>query len=71
MLTFLCSPRHYKLDVKLPPVVWNETLYQQQEDKKLRVGFYTHDDVFKTSPACVRAVQMVCDALKKAGHRVS
>lgn len=38
--------------------------------KKLRIGYYTQNDVLTTSPACVRAVEMTVDALRAYGYEL-
>jgi amidase len=38
--------------------------------KKLRIIYYTQNDVLTTSPACVRAVNMAVDVLRAQGYEV-
>ena len=40
------------------------------QDSKLAFGIFEHDDVVTPDPPVRRAVKMVADALRKAGHKV-
>jgi len=51
---------------RILPIPWREVKLPE----KLKIGYFIEADVFKTSPACARAVMESVDALTKAGHRV-
>ncbi|SCV73645.1 BQ2448_6075 [Microbotryum intermedium] len=48
------------------PLPWREL----NMPKKLKFGYFQHDGIVRTSPACDRALQMSIDALRKKGHEV-
>ncbi|KTW25891.1 hypothetical protein T552_03165 [Pneumocystis carinii B80] len=62
----LSRPELY--DFSCIPLPWKEPL---QSENNLKVfGYYFEDGFTLTSPACRRAVRMVVDSLKAAGHKV-
>ena len=59
------------VDPLLPPVVWRDEATVMPKSSKLVIGYYKSlYEVFNASPANQRAVEMVVDALKKAGHEL-
>ncbi|KAL5611687.1 hypothetical protein BROUX41_000735 [Berkeleyomyces rouxiae] len=67
----LISTEMWKYDYSIHPVPWRQDAVDQvREAKKLRIGILRTDNVVDPSPACVRAMDMVEEALKKQGHEI-
>ncbi|WWC58801.1 uncharacterized protein I303_101345 [Kwoniella dejecticola CBS 10117] len=67
----MLSLAHSTADIALKgevllPLPWKEV----DIPKKLKVGYWTQDNLIKTSPACVRAVEESVRKLREAGHEV-
>ncbi|KAK8064565.1 amidase [Apiospora phragmitis] len=61
----------WKYDPSAHPLPWNsEEVKFLERTTKLRVGVMRTDGVVDPSPACVRALEKVEDALKRAGHEI-
>ncbi|OZJ06556.1 hypothetical protein BZG36_00540 [Bifiguratus adelaidae] len=56
----------WKYDQGVIPIPYREPARQD----RMRFGYYTYDGLIHCSPACVRAVEMTVEALRKAGHDV-
>ncbi|KAL6738195.1 hypothetical protein Aduo_011767 [Ancylostoma duodenale] len=56
----------YNVDPFVPPVTWQEEMFSSQ--KKLRIGFYTHDGFVTPAPANQRAVLEAKKILENLGH---
>ncbi|CAF0924195.1 unnamed protein product [Didymodactylos carnosus] len=68
MKSFL-KPKMWQKDKSLVKLPWRDETYRDRTEK-LRIGYYTTDDWFTASPACVRAVLNAVDALRQLGHTV-
>ena len=55
-------------DPNLARQPWREERFQ--EKKRLTIGYYTDDQWFTPSPACIRAVNEAAEALRRLGHQV-
>ncbi len=62
------SPHQWTLDPTIVPLPFNESVYNSKQP--LRIGWYTDDNFFAASPACVRAVYEVVQKLKERGHEL-
>lgn len=62
------SDYQFDLDPSVPPMTFNDEQYNSK--KRLRIGFYTTDNFFQPSPACVRAVTETVEKLKGLEHEV-
>lgn len=53
-----------------PPTVSlsNDNMPPNSQSKKLRIGFFVHDDFFRATPPASRAVYRTVQKLKEAGH---
>ena len=51
-----------------PVLPFREEVYANR--RPMRIGFYTSDAFMGASPACARAVDEACAALRRAGHEV-
>ncbi|KAK4183217.1 amidase signature domain-containing protein [Podospora australis] len=62
----------WRYDHSVHPLAWRPEVEKEfEERKKLKVGVLRDDGgVVEASPACLRAVDIVVDALKKEGHEV-
>jgi fatty acid amide hydrolase len=68
MMRSMCQPEMYERDPRIPPLPWNESIYNISH--KLTIG-YVESDLFWPTPACSkRAMKMTIDALRHAGHTV-
>jgi Asp-tRNA(Asn)/Glu-tRNA(Gln) amidotransferase A subunit family amidase len=38
--------------------------------RKLRIGYFTNDDMYDAHPGCIRAVDKARDLLESSGHSV-
>jgi len=56
------------LDPKCPPVAWRDEILD--EDRRLRVGYYTDSNVFPVTPGVKRSVETAVSAMEAAGHVV-
>ncbi|KAK1925491.1 amidase signature domain-containing protein [Papiliotrema laurentii] len=66
VITDLTTQSGNRGEESLVPVPWREVTLP----KVLRVGWFTEFGGVKTSPACARAVKVVVDSMKAAGHQV-
>ena len=58
-------------DPSVHPMPWRSEIEKEYTSKsKLRVGVMRTDGVVDPSPACVRAMKMVEDALRAEGHEI-
>ncbi|UJR21485.1 hypothetical protein I4U23_024569 [Adineta vaga] len=55
-------------DPEIPRQPWREERFNDK--KRLTIGYYTNDNWFPASPACIRAVNEAVEALRKLGHTV-
>lgn len=62
------DPLLYKKDVYMPPVKFQENLYNSE--KPLKIGYYTFDGYQTASPAYQRAVRETVAVLKELGHEL-
>ncbi|KAG7107170.1 putative amidase PB8B6.03 like protein [Verticillium longisporum] len=61
----------WNYDYTVHPIPWRHDVEKEfLEKKKLRVGIMRTDGVVDPSPACLRAVEMVEDALRRSGHEI-
>jgi len=61
----------WRVDYSIHPIEWRDSIMEEYENKaKLRVGVMRTDGIVDPSPACVRALKMVEDALRREGHEV-
>ncbi|EGY15657.1 hypothetical protein VD0002_g6916 [Verticillium dahliae] len=61
----------WNYDYTVHPIPWRHDVEKEfLEKKKLRVGIMRTDGVVDPSPACLRAVEMVEDALRREGHEI-
>jgi amidase len=61
----------WELDNLVTPMPWRKELCNiQPNSRKLKIGYILDDHVVKPQPPITRAVQLVVDALKNAGHEV-
>jgi Asp-tRNA(Asn)/Glu-tRNA(Gln) amidotransferase A subunit family amidase len=61
----------WKYDPSVHPLAWRPEIEKEYASKsKLRVGIWRTDGVVDPSPACVRAMKIVEDALKAEGHEI-
>ncbi|KAL1673882.1 amidase signature domain-containing protein [Schizophyllum commune] len=62
------------VDPKVVEMPWREELYQLKRiggrETKLCIAYYDSDEVVRPHPPVRRAIQMIVDALRKAGHNV-
>ncbi|CAJ0602836.1 unnamed protein product [Cylicocyclus nassatus] len=56
----------YNIDPFVPPVTWQDKMFNSE--KKLRIGFYTHDGFITPTPANQRAVLEAKKILEDLGH---
>lgn len=64
----LLHPQVAELDPTIPYKPLDISVIEGK--KKMRIGYFTNDGVFKPHRACVRAVEEVVQKLKAQGHEV-
>ncbi|EPE06196.1 amidase protein [Ophiostoma piceae UAMH 11346] len=69
----LVKMKPWEYDYSVHRLAWDDSVTKAfaSADKPLRVGVFMSDGVVDPSPACRRAVEMVSEALIKAGHTVT
>ncbi|KAJ3224997.1 hypothetical protein HK099_007545 [Clydaea vesicula] len=56
------------IDPSVTPIKFDDTSYKNIQEKKLRIGYFSHDGFFRSTPPCSRAVAKVVTELRAAGH---
>jgi Asp-tRNA(Asn)/Glu-tRNA(Gln) amidotransferase A subunit family amidase len=70
-LTNLMSPESHSLDSTLPPIPFNNMLYQDAvNSKKMIIGFFVDDGILRACPTSRRAVFLAAAALHQQGHTI-
>lgn len=60
----------WKYDPSVHPLPWRSEIEADSGTKKLRVGVMRTDGVVDPAPACLRALEMTEEALRRAGHEI-
>ena len=64
------TPKHFEYDKIVPPLVFNEELFQSTLKRKLRIGYYINDGQFECCPSVERSIRETVKKLSEAGHEV-
>ncbi|CAH8839787.1 unnamed protein product [Trichobilharzia szidati] len=73
LMRTLLTPKMFELDPSVPPLVFNEIIYEGRDKTNLCIGYYeTLDDPFiiTTVPSIRRAIRESVSVLEQNGHRV-
>ena len=60
----------WRLDPQLPPLPWQEEIFQQFQQKSLVIGIMVDDGTVKVHPPIERVFTEVCKQLEAAGHEL-
>ena len=66
----LLSTKPWRKDASVVPMPWRDDLEKLGTGSNLAIGLLEDDGVVVPHPPMARALQMVANAMKKAGHRV-
>ncbi|KAJ5783710.1 uncharacterized protein N7518_009387 [Penicillium psychrosexuale] len=66
----LASSQPWDLDPRCAPLPWNETAFQEPQNRPLVIGLILDDGIVKVHPPIARALQELSTVLKANGHEV-
>jgi len=62
---------HWKQDPSVPPLVFNQSLYERTvENKKLRIGYFYDLEIFESAPVIKKALKECKQKLEEQGHEL-
>lgn len=60
----------FEMQSKIPPLYFNELVYEQTHSKKIKVGYFTDLVMLPSSAAVKRSIEFVKERLEEDGHEV-
>nr|CAH8839379.1 unnamed protein product [Trichobilharzia regenti] len=73
LMRTLLTPKMFELDPSVPPLVFNEIIYEGRDKTNLCIGYYEALDdpsLIATVPSIRRAIRESVSVLKRNGHQV-
>lgn len=70
MTQLITNARSWDLDPRCAPLLWNETAFQEIQQRPMVIGLVLDDGVVRVHPPIARALDELSAALKARGHEV-